>query len=73
MARRHTPLQQYKEACQIARDHGLLVVECKTKERTDYVVYRDHPGAERRERVGKRSSVAALRLFVARLAGPTHH
>lgn len=67
MARNHTPLQQFREACQIAKEHGMFVAECKTAERTDYVVYRKLPDGSS-TRLGKRSSPAGLRRFVCRCA-----
>lgn len=64
---RHSPLQQLKEAKQIAQDHGLKVVECPiTLGKTDYVVYRQLPDG-RRTRLGKRSSPQGLRKYVADL------
>ncbi|MEY2654946.1 MAG: hypothetical protein RLZZ524_1974 [Pseudomonadota bacterium] len=68
MARQHSPLQQIKEAKQIAKDHGLKVVECPVAlGKTDYVVYRTLPDG-RRTRLGKRSSPAGIRKYVADLA-----
>lgn len=71
MARRHSPLQQFREACQIARDHGMHVVECKSRSpkgpRTEYVVYRSLPDG-RDTRLGKRSTVAGLRAYVTHCA-----
>lgn len=64
---RHSPLQQLKEAKQIARDHGLRVIECPIEPgKTDYVVYRQLPNG-RRTRLGKRSSPQGLRKYVADL------
>ncbi|MEW6612732.1 MAG: hypothetical protein AB1409_08325 [Pseudomonadota bacterium] len=67
MARIHTPRQQFKEACQIAREHGLFVAERPTAKGTDYVVYRRLPDG-RAARLGKRSTPEALRRFVSRCA-----
>jgi len=65
---RHSPLQQLKEAKQIAKDHGLKVVECQVKlGKTDYVVYRELPNGSD-TRLGKRSSPQGLRKYVADLA-----
>ncbi|MFA6310623.1 MAG: hypothetical protein WCV99_13385 [Sterolibacterium sp.] len=64
---RHSPLQQLKEAKQIAKDHGLKVVECPVKPgKTDYVVYRELPDG-RDTRLGKRASPQGLRKYVADL------
>jgi hypothetical protein len=65
---RHTPLQLVKEAKQIARDHGLRVAECPTKDGIDYVVYRKLPNGLD-IRVGKRSTPAGIRKYVADVAG----
>lgn len=74
--RRHTPLQQLREANQIARDHGMHVVECKTRDRngapsSEFVLYRDLPDG-RSTRIGMRSSVDGIRSLVIRAAGSTH-
>lgn len=66
MTRQHTPLQQLKEAKQIAKDYGLRIAECRTPNGTDYVVYRRVPGGD--TRLGKRSTPDGLRRFVARCA-----
>jgi uncharacterized protein with GYD domain len=66
---RHSPLQKLKEAKQIAKDHGLKVVEFPvTPGKTDYVVYRELPDGSD-TRLGKRSSPQGLRKYVADLAG----
>lgn len=46
MTRYHSPLQQLKEAKQIARDHGLFVIEKPDgRGNTAYLLYREHrPG-----------------------------
>lgn len=65
---RHSSLQQLKEAKQIAKDHGLKVVECPIElGKTDYVVYRQLPDG-RRARLGKRATPEGLRKYVADLA-----
>lgn len=58
---RHSPHQQYKEACQIARDHGCFVIE----RGGFYMVYRRTP--ERPVYLGKRSTAPALRRFVCQV------
>ena len=72
MARRHSPLQQFREACQIARDHGMHVVEARIRDRkgprTDYILYRDLPDG-RSTRLGKRTTVEGIRSYVIRCAG----
>lgn len=67
MARQHSPLQQLKEARQIALDHGLVVVDGKAGQKTTYKVYRKLP--ERVTYIGRRSDPAALRAFVCACAG----
>lgn len=68
MVTRRSPRQLIKEAYQIARDHGMHVVEKSSGGTTDFIVYRDLPGG-RDLRLGKRSSPEGLRRFVAGLAG----
>ncbi|MBS1198133.1 MAG: hypothetical protein H6R18_1918 [Proteobacteria bacterium] len=58
----HTPLQQFKEAKQIARDHGMYVVEKSGV----YMVFRKTPAQN--VFLGKRSSASGLRQFVAKCA-----
>lgn len=65
---RHSPLQLVKEAKQIARDHGLRLVECPTKTGTEYVLYRKLFGRDD-VRLGKRSTPAGIRKYVADVAG----
>lgn len=64
MTRRHSPLQQVKEAKQIAREHGLYVVEKSTTKGIDYLLYRETGRAY----LGKRSSAAGIRSLVCRVA-----
>jgi len=65
---RHSAAQQLVEARQIAKDHGLKVIDCKTApDKTDYVVYRVLPDGHD-TRLGKRSSPQGLRKWVAKLA-----
>lgn len=67
MTRRHTPLQQLKEAKQIARDHGLFVSEKKDiRGNTAYLLYREVPG--RNVFVGKRNSPEGIRALVCKTA-----
>ena len=66
MARQHSPLQQIKEARQIAKDFNLILSEKKVGERTDYFVFRKVPGG--RTFIGKRSSPAAIRYFIEKVA-----
>lgn len=63
MTRQHSPLQQFKEAQQLAKDHGMFVVDKGDR----FLVYRRTP--VRNMFLGKRSTAAALRLFVAQCAG----
>jgi hypothetical protein len=61
------PLQLIKEAKQIAREHGLRLVEIPTAGGIDYVIYRHLPhGGD--TRIGKRSSPEGIRNFVAKCA-----
>lgn len=60
------PLQQLKEAKQIAKDFGLFVVEKKTPTGTDYLLYRSLE--PRNAFLGKRSSPSGIRGLVAKTA-----
>jgi len=60
---RHSAAQQIKEAYQIARDHGMFVVQ---KDGV-YIVYRKT--TERPVRLGRRATPEGLRRFVADTAG----
>lgn len=62
MARRHTPQEQFRQAKQIAADHGMFVIERGGA----YQVYRQHP--DKNIFLGKRSSAEGLRQLVAKLA-----
>lgn len=62
MARLHTPLQQFKQACQIARDHGMFVVD----KGDTFILYRKTP--IRPVCLGKVSSAEALFRKVSRCA-----
>lgn len=64
--RHHSPAQQFREACQIARDHNMFVVEkpAKDAEATDYILYRKTP--TKPQRVGRRRDIADFRRFVER-------
>lgn len=59
---RHSPLQQLKEAKQIALDHHMFVVERPGK----YLLYRQ--GKPNNIYLGARVSVENLRTFVERCA-----
>lgn len=61
VARQHTPRQQFKEAQQIARDHGLFVVEKAGK----YLLYRKTP--VKPVYLGARCSAETLRSFVCKV------
>lgn len=61
--RQHSPQQQFKEAVQIAKDHGMFVVD---KGGNNYLLYRKQPG--KNVYLGKRSSSESLRTFVCRCA-----
>lgn len=62
MPQRHTPQQQFKQAQQIAQDHGLFVVE----KAGTYLVYRRTP--IHNTFIGKRSTVSGLRTLVRKAA-----
>lgn len=67
MTRRHSPLPQLKEAKQIARDHGLFVVERQdTRGITTYLLYRGT--SPRNTFVGRRRDIGALRAMVCKAA-----
>lgn len=67
MTRYHTPLQQLKEAKQIARDHGLFVVEKQDgRGKTAYLRYRENRPAN--TYIGRRSSPAGIRALVCKAA-----
>ena len=59
---RHSPLQQIKEAKQIARDHGMYVVE----KAGSFILYRKTDTGS--VRIGARSTPGGLRQFVCRCA-----
>ncbi|MER2537663.1 MAG: hypothetical protein ABTQ26_00325 [Azonexus sp.] len=58
---RHTPQQQFKEAKQIAKDHGCFVIEKAGR----YLVYRKTP--MRAVYLGARSTPETLRAFVCKV------
>lgn len=62
----HTPLQQLKEAKQIAKDHGMFVAEQKARDGTTYLLYRE--GHPRNVFLGKRSTPEGIRTLVAKCA-----
>lgn len=63
MSRRPTPLQQFKEACQIARDHGCFVVD----RGDNYLLYRKQP--DRNVYIGSPRSAEGLRRLVCQATG----
>lgn len=65
---RHTPAQQLKEAYQIARDHGLLLVEKPIEPgKRSYLIYRLLPDGHKTF-LGKRGTPEGARAYVAKLA-----
>lgn len=62
MARQHTPQQQFREAKQIAKDHGLFVVEKAGK----FSLYRCNP--QKHIYIGTRSTAETLRSLVCKAA-----
>lgn len=66
MTRRHTPVQQLKEAKTIAAEHGLRVVERTTSTGRAYLLYRIVDG--RPIYIGKRSSEPGIRTLVCKAA-----
>lgn len=61
-----TPLQQVKEAKQIAKDHGMFVAEKKDRDGTTYLLYRE--GHPRNIFLGKRTTPAGIRSLVGKCA-----
>ena len=59
--RQHSPRQQFREAQQIATDHGMFVVDKGDR----FLLFRK---AERPIFLGMRASPSALRSFVSRCA-----
>lgn len=66
MTRRHTPLQQLKEAKVIARDHGLFVVEKPERAGTRSLLYRSQTTGN--VFLGRRSSPEGIRALVCKVA-----
>lgn len=66
--RRHSPQQQFIEACQIARDHDMFVVDKFTQggAGAGYILYRRVHG--RAVRLGRRRDVGEFRRFVEKCA-----
>jgi hypothetical protein len=62
MAQRHTPQQQFHQACQIARDNGMFVVDKGGR----FLVYRK--AAPRNVCLGECASAATLYRKVSRCA-----
>lgn len=62
MARQHNPLQQWKEAKQIASDYNMFIVEKDEQ----YLLYRKYP---KPTFIGKRGSVEGIRVLVEKCAG----
>lgn len=67
MTRRHTPLQQVKEAKQIARDHGCFVVEKADPKGPVFLLYRQMPGHN--VFIGRRTTPAGIRTLVCKATG----
>lgn len=63
---RHTPLQQLREACQIAQDFGMRVVEKPNGASTTFFLYRLTPTGQ--TFLGKRSSPQGIRRLVCQCA-----
>lgn len=63
MTARHTPLQQYKEAREIAKANGMFVVEKPGR----FLLYRQC--SPRNICIGFRSDIGAFRRFVEACAG----
>lgn len=63
MARQHNPMQQWKEAQQIALDYNMFIVQKGDK----YLLYRKL--ATRPLFLGQRGSVPGIRAFVEKCAG----
>ncbi|GHU36826.1 hypothetical protein AGMMS50256_33960 [Betaproteobacteria bacterium] len=71
MTRLHSPLQQLKEARQIALDYGCFIVEKHGQRGLIWILYRKHPNPEQRAiYIGKCSSPAAIRRFVEKVCIP---
>lgn len=63
MTRQHSAFQQFKEAQQLAKDHGMFVVDKGGR----YLLYRKLP--RRNVYLGFRTTVESFRRFVADCAG----
>ena len=63
MTRQHSPLQQFKEAQQFAKDHGMFVVDKGNR----FLLSRKLP--HRNVYIGMRTSVEAFCRFVRECAG----
>lgn len=62
----HTPLQQLKQAKQIALDHGMFIAEKKERDTTLYLLYR--ATTPRNTFIGRRSSPSGIRTLVTKAA-----
>lgn len=65
MARQHNPLQQWKEAQQIARDYNMFISQKGDK----YLLYRKTPS--RPVYLGQSGSVSGIRTLVEKCSGST--
>lgn len=64
---RYSPNQQLIEARQIAKDHGLVLLEKPVEPgKTSYIVYRKLPDG-RKTFLGKRGTPESVRAYVAKL------
>jgi hypothetical protein len=62
----HTPLQQLKEAKQIAKDHRMFIAEKKERAGTLYLLYR--AATPRNIFLGKRVTPSGIRTLVSKCA-----
>lgn len=65
MARRHNPVQQWKEATQFCKDYNMFIVEKSGK----YHLYRRVEGSDKPTYLGNRGSVAGIRTMAEKCAG----
>lgn len=64
--RRHSPLQQLKEAKTIAREHGLFIAEKTVKGRCRYLLYRSRPHGGN-VYIGQRGTCEGIRALVCQV------